>query len=71
MIRFREVECVGVKRFTSKQGKECVIVYFMGDGDDQTQGLMCGQVFVPADFKIQAKQKLKVAYQGKGWEYVE
>lgn len=71
MIRFKEVECVGVKKFISKSGNECTIVYFMGDGDKDTQGLMCGQVFVPEGFKINAKEKLKVAFSGKGWEYVE
>lgn len=71
MIRFKEVECVGIKKFTSKNGKECTIVYFMGDGDQFTQGLMAGQVFVPEGFTIKAKDKLKVAFSGKGWEYVE
>lgn len=70
MIKIMEVDVVGIKKFTSKNGNAIKIVYWMGDGDETTQGVMCGQLFVPDSQPIDLKRKIKIAYTGKGWDYV-
>ena len=70
MISVKEVDVVGFKRFTSKSGNECLIIYWMGDPDQYTQGLMAGQIFAPGNITVKAKDRIKIAYTGKGWEYV-
>lgn len=71
MIKIKEVDVVGIKDFTSKKGNNMKILYWMCDDDPTVKGVTCGQIFVSADTEIDLKKKIKIAFTGKGWEYVK
>lgn len=70
-MKIENVDVVGYKKVTTKNGKELKIIYFMSDKDETVNGIKCGDLFVSADKKIDPKQKLNIAWTGKGYEIVE
>lgn len=70
-MKIENVDVVGSKNVTTKNGKELKIIYFMSDKDEAVNGIKCGSLFVNGDKKIDPKQKLNIAWTGKGYEIVE
>lgn len=70
-MKIEKVDVVGFKEITSKKGNALKIIYFMSDTDDSVQGIKCGQLFVDSAKKINPKEKINIAWTGKGYEIVE
>lgn len=70
-MKIENVDVVGSKDVTTKNGNNLKIIYFMTDTDESVNGIKCGSLFVSADKKINPKEKLNIAWTGKGYEIVE
>lgn len=70
-MKVEKVDVVGFKKITTKEGKEFKLLYWMSDTDKDVEGIKCGQIFVTMDKNINPKDKLNIAWTGKGYEIVE
>lgn len=72
MLKIYDVDVVGIRKITTKEGKEILIVYFMCDNVKDVEGIFCGQMFFnPKNKSIKRNEKLRIVWSGKGWDYVE